>query len=62
MRSVADELSVIVGARVDAAHANPDTGLVAIAIYAGEKRALGAGIGPHVAGLGWLPLDPTPGK
>lgn len=58
MSSVADELSVIVGARVDAAHANPDTGLVAIAIYAGEKRALGAGIGPHVAGLGWLPRLP----
>lgn len=58
MSSVVDELSVIVGARVDAAHANPDTGLIAIAIYAGEKRALGAGIGPHVAGLGWLPRLP----
>lgn len=52
------ELLELVGARVDAAHACPDTGLVAIVAYAGEKRILGVGIGPDVVGVGWLPRLP----
>ncbi|MGK3992313.1 NFACT RNA binding domain-containing protein [Sorangium sp. So ce1024] len=47
-----------VGARIDAAHANPATGLVALAVYAGARRVLGAGIGPRVAGAGVLPRVP----
>jgi hypothetical protein len=52
------ELSSIEGARVDAVSANPDTGLIALSLYSGSKRTLGAGIGPAVAGVGWLPRLP----
>jgi hypothetical protein len=55
---LARELSIIEGARVDSASANPDTGLLALSLYAGEKRILGVGIGPNVAGIGWLPRLP----
>jgi hypothetical protein len=51
---LAGELSAIQGARVDGACANPDTGLIALSVYSGEKRILGVGIGPLVAGIGWL--------
>lgn len=47
-----------IGGRIDAAHATPGTGLIALSIYAGEKRLLGAGIGPRVAGVGVLPRAP----
>jgi hypothetical protein len=55
---LAEELAGIEGARVDAVHACPETGLIAIVVYAGEKKILGAGIGPDVAGVGWLPRLP----
>jgi hypothetical protein len=53
-----DELSALTGARVDAVHACPETGLVAIVVYAGEKKILGVGIGPDSTGVGWLPRLP----
>ncbi|AUX45011.1 fibronectin-binding protein [Sorangium cellulosum] len=56
--ALADEVAGWVGARIDAAHANPTTGLVALAVYAGGRRVLGAGIGPRVAGAGVLPRLP----
>ncbi|AGP38748.1 NFACT RNA binding domain-containing protein [Sorangium cellulosum] len=57
-RVLADAVASWVGARIDAAHANPATGLVALAVYAGARRVLGAGIGPRVAGVGVLPRLP----
>ncbi|XXT15679.1 NFACT RNA binding domain-containing protein [Sorangium sp. So ce429] len=56
--ALAEALAGWVGARIDAAHANPATGLVALAVYAGARRVLGAGIGPRVAGAGVLPRLP----
>ncbi|XYH93759.1 NFACT RNA binding domain-containing protein [Sorangium sp. So ce1128] len=56
--ALAEALASWVGARIDAAHANPATGLVALAVYAGARRVLGAGIGPRVAGAGVLPRLP----
>ncbi|WP_437730574.1 NFACT RNA binding domain-containing protein [Sorangium sp. So ce1335] len=56
--ALAEAVAGWVGARIDAAHANPATGLVAIAVYAGARRVLGAGIGPRVAGAGVLPRAP----
>ncbi|WP_437332191.1 NFACT RNA binding domain-containing protein [Sorangium sp. So ce394] len=56
--ALAEEMASWVGARIDAAHANPATGLVALAVYAGARRVLGAGIGPRVAGVGILPRLP----
>ncbi|WP_437954872.1 NFACT RNA binding domain-containing protein [Sorangium sp. So ce119] len=56
--ALAEALAGWVGARIDAAHANPATGLVALAVYAGARRVLGAGIGPRVAGAGVLPRAP----
>lgn len=52
------DLSDLAGARVDAVHACPETGLLAIVFYAGEKKILGAGVGPDIIGLGWLPRLP----
>ncbi|WP_437774935.1 NFACT RNA binding domain-containing protein [Sorangium sp. So ce1097] len=57
-RAFAEAVAGWVGARIDAAHANPATGLVALAVYAGARRVLGAGIGPRVAGAGVLPRAP----
>jgi hypothetical protein len=53
-------LADLAGGRVDAVHACPETGLIAIVVYAGEKKKqiLGVGIGPDVAGVGWLPRLP----
>ncbi|WP_437605558.1 NFACT RNA binding domain-containing protein [Sorangium sp. So ce834] len=56
--ALAEAVASWVGARIDAAHANPATGLVALAVYAGARRVLGAGIGPRVAGVGVLPRLP----
>lgn len=56
--ALAEVVAGWVGARIDAAHANPATGLVALAVYAGARRVLGAGIGPRVAGAGVLPRAP----
>ncbi|WP_437618807.1 NFACT RNA binding domain-containing protein [Sorangium sp. So ce1151] len=56
--ALAEALAGWVGARIDAAHANRATGLVALAVYAGGRRVLGAGIGPRVAGAGVLPRVP----
>ncbi|WP_437791263.1 NFACT RNA binding domain-containing protein [Sorangium sp. So ce693] len=56
--ALAEALARCVGARIDAAHANPATGLVALAVYDGTRRVLGAGIGPRVAGAGILPRLP----
>ncbi|WP_437720919.1 NFACT RNA binding domain-containing protein [Sorangium sp. So ce861] len=56
--ALAEAVAGWVGARIDAAHANPATGLVALAVYAGARRVLGAGIGPRVAGVGVLPRLP----
>ncbi|WP_437995852.1 NFACT RNA binding domain-containing protein [Sorangium sp. So ce185] len=56
--ALAEEMASWVGARIDAAHANPATGLVALAVYVGARRVLGAGIGPRVAGVGILPRLP----
>ncbi|WP_437827115.1 NFACT RNA binding domain-containing protein [Sorangium sp. So ce1153] len=56
--ALAEALAGWVGARIDAAHANPATGLVALAVYAGARRVLGAGLGPRVAGAGVLPRLP----
>ncbi|XXX72991.1 NFACT RNA binding domain-containing protein [Sorangium sp. So ce134] len=56
--ALAQAMASWVGARIDAAHANPATGLVALAVYAGARRVLGAGIGPRVAGVGVLPRLP----
>ncbi|WP_437618810.1 hypothetical protein [Sorangium sp. So ce1151] len=56
--ALAEALAGWVGARIDAAHANPATGLVALAVYAGARRVLGAGVGPRVAGAGVLPRLP----
>ncbi|WP_437934357.1 NFACT RNA binding domain-containing protein [Sorangium sp. So ce341] len=56
--ALAEAMASWVGARIDAAHANPATGLVALAVYAGARRVLGAGIGPRVAGVGVLPRLP----
>ncbi|WP_437566919.1 NFACT RNA binding domain-containing protein [Sorangium sp. So ce542] len=56
--ALAEAMASWVGARIDAAHANPGTGLVALAVYAGARRVLGAGIGPRVAGVGVLPRLP----
>ncbi|WP_438014240.1 NFACT RNA binding domain-containing protein [Sorangium sp. So ce315] len=56
--ALAEAVAGWVGARIDAAHANPATGLVALAVYAGARRVLGAGIGPRVAGAGVLPRAP----
>ncbi|WP_437685862.1 NFACT RNA binding domain-containing protein [Sorangium sp. So ce176] len=56
--ALADAVAGWVGARIDAAHANPATGLVVLAVYAGARRVLGAGIGPRVAGAGVLPRAP----
>jgi hypothetical protein len=58
MGDLARELSSIEGARVDSASVNPDTGLLALSLYAGERRTFGVGIGPDVAGIGWLPRLP----
>ncbi|XYI02373.1 hypothetical protein ACMHYB_22505 [Sorangium sp. So ce1128] len=46
--ALAEAIASWVGARIDAAHANPATGLVALAVYAGARRVLGVGIGPRV--------------
>jgi NFACT N-terminal and middle domains/NFACT protein RNA binding domain len=54
-----EELATWAGARIDQAHACPETGLVAIGVYTGETRILGAGIGPLVQGLGLLPRFPS---
>ncbi|WP_437807170.1 NFACT RNA binding domain-containing protein [Sorangium sp. So ce1078] len=56
--ALAEATASWVGARIDAAHANPATGLVALAMYAGARRVLGVGIGPRVAGAGILPRLP----
>lgn len=58
--SALGEVSRLAGARVDAVHACPETGLIAIVFYAGEKqkKILGAGVGPDIAGVGWLPRWP----
>ncbi|WP_437323263.1 NFACT RNA binding domain-containing protein [Sorangium sp. So ce381] len=56
--ALAEALARCVGARIDAAHANPATGLVALAVYDGTRRVLGAGIGPRVVGAGILPRLP----
>ncbi|WP_437596135.1 NFACT RNA binding domain-containing protein [Sorangium sp. So ce590] len=56
--ALAEAMASWVGARIDAAHANPATGLVALAVYAGARRVLGVGIGPRVAGSGVLPRLP----
>ncbi len=56
--ALAEALARCVGARIDAAHANPATGLVALAVYDGTRRVLGAGIGPRVAGAGIPPRLP----
>ncbi|WP_441292717.1 NFACT RNA binding domain-containing protein [Sorangium sp. KYC3313] len=56
--TLAEALARCVGARIDAAHANPATGLVALAVYDGTRRVLGAGIGPRVSGVGILPRLP----
>ncbi|WP_437850237.1 NFACT RNA binding domain-containing protein [Sorangium sp. So ce363] len=56
--ALAEALARCVGARIDAAHANPATGLVALAVYGGTRRVLGAGIGPRVSGVGILPRLP----
>jgi hypothetical protein len=53
-----DALLAWIGARIDAAHATPETGLVALSFYTGERKVLGAGIGPRVAGVGVLPRLP----
>lgn len=58
MTAAEEALSAWIGARIDAAHATPGTGLVAISFYAGEKKVLGVGIGPRVAGVGILPRLP----
>lgn len=57
-RALGEALAGCVGARIDAAHASPATGLVAFALYAGGRRVLGVGIGPRVAGVGVLPRLP----
>lgn len=60
MKTLEAELAeALVGGRIEAAHATPETGLVAITVYAGGKRTLGVGIGPRVVGLGWLPRLPS---
>ncbi|WP_437964293.1 NFACT RNA binding domain-containing protein [Sorangium sp. So ce260] len=56
--ALAEATASWVGARIDAAHANPATGLVALVVYAGARRVLGVGIGPRVAGAGVLPRLP----
>ncbi|XXY51798.1 NFACT RNA binding domain-containing protein [Sorangium sp. So ce269] len=56
--ALAEALAGWEGARIDAAHANPATGLVALAVYAGARRVLGVGVGPRVAGAGVLPRLP----
>ncbi|MGK3960930.1 NFACT RNA binding domain-containing protein [Sorangium sp. So ce118] len=56
--ALAEAIASWVGARIDAAHANPATGLVALAVYAGARRVLGVGVGPRVAGAGVLPRLP----
>ena len=53
-----DALASWIGARVDGVHVNPETGLIALSCYAGEKRLLGLGIGPRVVGVGILPRAP----
>lgn len=55
---LAAELEGLAGARVDAVHASPETGLIAVVVYAGEKKILGAGIGPDVSGVAFLPRLP----
>ncbi|WP_235880284.1 NFACT RNA binding domain-containing protein [Polyangium aurulentum] len=51
-------LAPLLGARIEAAHLCPETGLLALAAYAGQRIILGAGLGPHATGLGLLPRVP----
>ena len=51
-------LAPLLGARIEAAHLCPETGLLALAAYAGQRFILGAGLGPHAVGLGLLPRVP----
>jgi hypothetical protein len=51
-------LSILRAGRIDGAYFTPESGLVTLAIYAGRKYFLGVGIGPHLAGIGWLPRAP----
>lgn len=52
-------LATLVGGRIDGAYANPESGLVVISVYVGEKKLFGVGIGPHATGVGWLPRLPN---
>lgn len=51
-------LAHIIGARIDAAHVVPETGLVVLALYNERKILLAVGIGPVVSGVGLLPRLP----
>jgi hypothetical protein len=51
-------LAVLAGGRIDGAWVNAETGLVAMSVYVGERRVLGVGVGPRLAGIGWLPDVP----
>lgn len=51
-------LAHLIGARVDAAHFVPETGLVVLSLYHKRHVLLGVGIGPIVAGIGTLPRLP----
>ncbi|TKD12290.1 NFACT RNA binding domain-containing protein [Polyangium fumosum] len=51
-------LAPLLDARLEAAHLCPETGLLSLAFYIGRRLSLGAGLGPHVTGLGFLPRLP----
>jgi hypothetical protein len=53
-----EALESLVGGRIDGVYVNPETGLVVLSVYVGEKKLFGAGIGPAVAGMGFLPRAP----
>ncbi|MDI1444361.1 NFACT RNA binding domain-containing protein [Polyangium sp. 6x1] len=51
-------LAPLLHARLETAHLCPETGLLVLTFYIGRKLLLGAGLGPHVTGLGFLPRLP----
>ena len=51
-------LASLLDARLEAAHLCPETALLTLTFYLGRKLILGAGLGPHVTGLGFLPRLP----
>ncbi len=50
--------NALAGGRIDGAWVHPDTGLVALSVYAGSRRVLGVAVGPRLEGVGWLTGPP----